>query len=87
MLAGIVLFALVMAAGTLGRTGWLGPLVLAALSVAWFEVNKSMEGEVLWIVTPGRGLTSADFAGLAGLVLAAGRVIALVRRSPRRRKA
>ena len=81
MVAGIVLSALVVAAGTLGRTGWVGPPLLAVLSVVWFQVNKSMEGEVLWVVTSSRGLTGADLAGIAGLLLAGWRAVELARGS------
>ena len=36
----------------------------------WLVVNKPMEGEVLVVVTEDHGLTTADLAGLAGVVLA-----------------
>jgi hypothetical protein len=69
--ASLVLAGLVVAAGVSATAGWRGVVVLAALSVCWFAVNKWMEGPVLLVLGPGRGLSGADLAGLAGLGLAA----------------
>ena len=69
MLVGLVLVALVLAAW------WRRPVPLAALSVLWLVVNEPMEGAVLFSVTDTRGLTAADLTGLAGLALAASRLM------------
>jgi len=75
MLPALVLAALVLAAGTLGRTGRAGAVLLGALSLVWLLVNNPVEGVILLTVTPSRGLTGADLAGLVGLGLAAWHVV------------
>ena len=79
MVAAVVLAGLVMSAGLSGMTGARGVAFLAALSLLWLLVNGPMEGPVLVEVTPGRGLTGADLAGLTGLALAAYRALVLRR--------
>jgi hypothetical protein len=81
VLAALVLAGLVLSAGLSGRSRWGGVVVLVALSLLWLLVNGSVEGVVLLTVAPGRGLTGADLAGLAGLALAAARAVALTRRT------
>ena len=71
MVAGLVLVALLLCAAAAGRWGRGAAVALAVVSVLWLLVNKPMEGSVLVVVSDTRGLTSADLAGLAGLVLAA----------------
>jgi hypothetical protein len=70
MLAGLALAALVVSAVAAGRWGRVGVPPLVVCSVLWLVANKPMEGVVLYVVSPGRGLVAADLAGLAGLVLA-----------------
>ena len=70
MLAGLVLVLLVVSAGLAGWVGRPGVVALALTSVLWLVVNQPVEGEVLLRVSTGHGLTSADLAGLAGLVMA-----------------
>ena len=78
--AGVALAALVLVAATSHRWGRAGACALVAVSVWWLLVNDPMEGETLFIVTRGHGLTAADLAGLTGLAVAAWR---LVRRGAR----
>lgn len=73
MIAGSVLLALLLVAGTSDRTGRWGAALLAVLSIVWLVVNQPMEGAVLLAVAPTRGLTVADLTGFAGLGLAAWR--------------
>lgn len=70
MVTGIVLAALIVAAGTLHVMGRAGPWVLAAISLLWLRVNHRVEGAVLWRITEDHGLTAADLAAFAGLGLA-----------------
>ena len=70
MLAGLVLVLLVVSAGLAGWVGRPGVVALALTSVLWLVVNQPVEGEVLLRVSTSHGLTSADLAGLAGLVMA-----------------
>jgi len=70
VLPGLVLVALVACAVLAGRGGRWAALALGACSILWLVVNKPMEGEVLVVVTEDHGLTTADLAGLAGVVLA-----------------
>ena len=69
MIAGLVLCALLVAAATVYRTGRAGAVLLGLLSLLWFVVNGSMEGDVLWTVVRGHGLTAGDLVGLVGLAL------------------
>jgi hypothetical protein len=70
MLAAVVLAALVGAGVLAGRSGRVGAVVLAAVSVLWLLVNKPMEGRVLVTFSETRGLTAGDVAGLTGVLLA-----------------
>ena len=70
MVAGFVLLAMILLAGTLPRTGRYGAAALVLTSVLWLVANKhGMEGAVLWAVTNDHGLTTADLAGFAGIAL------------------
>lgn len=76
---GLVLAALVVAAAGIDRWGRPAAGVVGGLSLIWLGVNGRSEGGVLLVLAPGRGLTAADLAGLAGLgvalwVLVRGRV-------------
>ena len=51
-----------------GRWAWL-PLLGA--SAWWLVANRPMEGPILWVAEPGRGLTAADLLVPAALALAA----------------
>ena len=79
MLPAIVLACLVLTAGLSGRRGLLSAVALAAMSVLWLMVNRPMEGPVLLVLGEDRGVSGADLAGLAGLVLAAHHVVNLRR--------
>lgn len=68
--AGIILILLVVGAATAPGLGRPGAVLLAAISVAWLMVSQPMEGAVLVVFSPTRGLTAADLGGLAGLVIA-----------------
>jgi len=81
MLAAVVLVALVVLAGVSAETRAAGAVALGVISVVWLAVNRSMEGQILWTVTPSHGLTAADLAGLAGLLLAAWRLRRAMRRT------
>lgn len=70
MVAGLVLAALVASAAVALPLKRTGALLLAGVSVLWFLVNSPMEGEVLVFLTPAHGLSAADLAGIAGLVIA-----------------
>jgi hypothetical protein len=70
----VVLALLVVSAGTADRTGRLGAVALAALSLLWLRVNGPVEGFVLVQFSESRGVTGSDFAGVAGLALAAWRM-------------
>ena len=70
ILSGVVLACLVVFAVA---TGWIGrPATpfLAVVSILWLLVNSQVEGTVLLRISPGHGLTSADLAGVAGLLMA-----------------
>ena len=69
MFFAVVLFALVLVAGTLHRTGLVGVFALSALSAVWLLVNKGVEHETLIELSTGHGITPLDAAGLAGLAL------------------
>lgn len=69
MAAALLLFVLVIAAGTLHRTGLAGVLLLGALSILWLLVNKGVEHQTLVDLGAGHGLTVLDAAGFAGLAL------------------
>jgi hypothetical protein len=70
MLTGLVLVALVVAAGLAIRFGRSAAVVLVIVSIAWFLVNAPVEGPTLVPITPDHGLTCADLGGIAGLLLA-----------------
>jgi len=61
------------------RWGAAGALALGFFSLLWLVVNGQMEGRVLVRFTPDHGLTEADLAGLAGLVIAGWRLVAALR--------
>jgi hypothetical protein len=71
VVAAVVLAGLVLAAGLSGRSGVVGTVALAALSVLWLLVNGPMEGPVLVDLSATHGITGGDLAGLVGLGLAA----------------
>ena len=70
MLAGLVLAGLVVLAAVAPSTGRTGAVALGLVSVLWLTVDEPVEGVVVLALTPAHGLTSADLAGLAGLVVA-----------------
>lgn len=80
MIAAATLAALVLLAGTSDRTGRIGALLLAAVSVLWLLVNDPMEGRVIVFMTSDHGLTGADLAGFAGLGIACWRLASPVSR-------
>lgn len=79
MVLAAVLFLLVLAAGTLDRTGVPGAAVLLALSVLWVLVNGPMEGATLVNLGGGHGVTAADLASVAGGGVAVERLLRLSR--------
>jgi len=79
MIAALVLVALVLLAGVSAETGLAGAVGLAVVALLWFVVNKGMEGPTLMVVTEDRGLTGADLAGIAALLLAGWRGAEAVR--------
>jgi hypothetical protein len=81
MLAGLVLFLLVVSAALAPVGGRPAAAFLAGVSVAWLLVSQSMEGDVLVVFSAGHGLTSADLGGLAGLLVAVGAWVRPRRRS------
>ncbi len=70
MAASLVLVALVLVAGTLGRTGRAGAVALAVLSLLWLMVNTPMEGPTLVRLSDTHGVTGADLTAVAGFALA-----------------
>lgn len=66
---GLLLALLVVAAAVGPRFGRVGGLGIGLLSVLWLLYNAQLEGGVLIVFEPGRGLTAADLAGLAGLAV------------------
>lgn len=75
MFFALVLFALVVVAGTLHRTGLVGIFALSFLSVLWLLVNKGVEHESLLTLSTGHGITTLDAAGLAGLLLVGAQLV------------
>ncbi len=75
MFFALVLFALVVVAGTLHRTGLAGIFALSFLSVLWLLVNKGAEHETLFVLSVGHGVTVLDAAGVAGLLLVAAQLV------------
>jgi hypothetical protein len=73
-LRALVLVLLVVGAGvvpTLPR--WprrVGALGLAALSLWWLRLDAAMEGGTLHQLTPGHGITVADFVSVGGFLVA-----------------
>ena len=65
----------------------MGVSALVLLVLVWFVLNGPVEGQVLFVVTPSRGLTTADIAGLAGAGVAAERAGWLTRGWLRERRA
>jgi hypothetical protein len=82
MLAGVGLLVLVLVAYFAPRHGLLGGGALVAAGLLWLVTNKSMEGRTIIHLTPDHGVTVADLAGVAAIVLGASQVW---RRWPRRR--
>ena len=85
MVPALVLATLVLAAGTLGRTGRTGAVLRAVVSLAWLLVTKPVEGVILFSVTSTHGLVGADLAGLAGLALAGWQILRPARSGRARR--
>ena len=72
MVAGLVLVAMLLLAGTLPRTGRYGAAALVLTSVLWLFVNKhGMEGAILVTVSTDHGLTAGDLVGFTGIALGA----------------
>lgn len=80
MIAALVLVFLVLLAGVSAETGLAGAIGLALVAVLWFVVNKGVEGPTLMVVSEDRGLTGADLAGFAALLLAGWRGADALRR-------
>jgi hypothetical protein len=80
LVAAAVLVGLVLVAGLSGTHGVRGAALLAGVSVLWLLVNQPMEGIILFQFPGPHGLTGADLAGFAGLVLAAVRARRATRR-------
>ena len=55
-----VLAVLVACVGSLLRPRWDLAVVTALLGLIWTRVNGTVEGRVLYVVTPDRGFTEAD---------------------------
>ena len=72
--AALVLVALVVLAAAGRRLGWWGAVSLAGVSLLWLLLNAPMEGAVLVHFTDAHGLTAADLAGFAGLLIAGWRL-------------
>jgi MYXO-CTERM domain-containing protein len=53
-----------------GRRQWWAIAVLAILSVVWLLVDQNFEGRTVLHIVPSHGVTSADFVGIAGLIVA-----------------
>lgn len=70
-----MLFALVIVAGTLHRTGLLGVFALSALSALWLLGNKGVEHQTLLTLSSGHGITTLDAAGIAGLLLVLAQIV------------
>ncbi len=83
MVAAVVLVCLLLMAGLSRELGAPGAGLLAAVSLLWLLVNTPMEGPTLLTVTHDHGVTGADLAGFAGLVLAVVRVAGAIRASRR----
>lgn len=74
------LLALVAAAGlTLSVRRRLSAYLLFALALTWIFVNGGLEGPVLWVVSPGHGLTLADLLSPGCVVLSGWRLWTLRR--------
>ncbi len=80
IVSGLVLVGLVLGAGFSRYLGWPGTVGLALLSVFWLAVNSPMEGGTVVSFTPDRGITAADFAGLAAFVVASWQALLLWRK-------
>lgn len=70
MVPALVLFALVLTAAFAPRFGRPGALALALVSVLWLFANHRVEGHTVLVLTPSHGVTTADFASAAGLLVA-----------------
>lgn len=68
--SGLLLTAVVVAAGVAFRFGRVGAVVLASLSLLWLLNNQRLEGGTLIYFSGGHGLNNTDLPGLAGLALA-----------------
>jgi hypothetical protein len=82
-----VLVGLLLVAAFSRRTGLLGILALVVLSALWFVVDAPIEGPTLVRVSQGHGFTAADIIGVAGLLLAAWRLLQWGRLRVERRNA
>ncbi|MGI8414815.1 MAG: hypothetical protein ACR2P2_01130 [Nakamurella sp.] len=73
--ARVIFVALIAAIGcTLLMRHWVPSVVLILLSVAWPFVDSSMEGPVLWVLSPGHGLVLSDLLAPLGVLVAAARL-------------
>jgi hypothetical protein len=66
---GLLLALLVVAAAVGPRFGRVGGLGVVLVSFLWLLWNGQLEGGILLTLVQGHGLTAADLAGLAGLVV------------------
>jgi len=72
ILAISVLAEMAVAALWLFRSRRILPLTLLLVgSVVWIMVNGPIEGPVLWVLTPGHGLTAADLLSPIGVSVGA----------------
>ncbi len=58
-------------AGVHGVRHRIGIAILALLSLSWFTVDKLFEGSIVVELTKSHAVTSSDFVGLLGLIVAA----------------
>lgn len=58
-----------------------GAGVLVVLGLGWQQLNKPIEGVVLWVVTPSHGLVLADLVAAPAAAIVAGHVLMRLRGS------
>lgn len=68
---GLLIGAIVIVAGVGHRAPRAFGTLLVVLSLLWLRHNEHYEAAVVWSISPSKGLTTTDFVGLGGLVVAA----------------